>query len=383
MHARWRLAAAALCLLASPRTLLAQADAERELEQVRERIEAVTEELDSRRSSRDAATQSLESIERELAATKRKLDELDARVAELEQRERELEAQMRAARSRLDEEREALAEQVRLSYMTGRQELLKLMLNQNDPAALGRMLVYYDYLNRARSGRIEAVGDDLAELERLAADSAEVRQRLASLRTETASERERLQRQRGERAAAIERLEASIDSAGERLAALEREERRLADLVERLGEATAEFPVDTDEPFGELKGRLTWPAPGQLANDFGSPRNGGPMRWNGVVLDAPAGTAVRAIYNGRIAYADWLPGLGLLLVVDHGGGYMSLYGHNQALYAEAGDWVEPGEAIAEVGDTGGQPEPSLYFEIRRGGEPVNPRDWVAGTPTPP
>lgn len=361
----------------------AQEEAERELEQVRDEIEAVTEALASRRSSRDAATRELESIERELASTTRKLAELDERVAELEQRERELASRMRAARGRLDDERGALAEQVRMSYMTGRQELFKLLLNQNSPATLGRMLVYYDYLNRARSSRIEAVGDDLAELERLAADSAEVRQRLAALRAETESERERLERQRGERAAVLERLEEQIDSADERLAALEREEQRLADLVERLGEATAEFPVDVDEPFGELKGRLAWPAPGTLANDFGAPRNGGPMRWNGVVLDSPAGTRVRAVYTGRVAYSDWLPGLGLLVIVDHGGGYMSLYGHNQALYTEAGDWVEPGEAIAEVGDTGGQPNPSLYFEIRRAGQPVNPREWVADAPTPP
>lgn len=203
------------------------------------------------------------------------------------------------------------------------------------------------------------------------------------MRAETESERERLERQRGERAAVLERVEEQIDSAGDRLAALEREEQRLADLVERLGEATAEFPVDVDEPFGELKGTLAWPAPGTLANDFGAPRNGGPMRWNGVVLDSPAGTRVRAIYTGRVAYSDWLPGLGLLVVVDHGDGYMSLYGHNQAVYTEAGDWVEPGEAIAEVGDTGGQQNPSLYFEIRRAGQPVNPREWVADAPTPP
>lgn len=376
-------ALAAVCLLVSGHASHAQEDAERELEQVRDEIEAVTETLASRRSSRDAASRELESIERELANTTRRLAELDERVAELEQRERELAAQMREARGRLEDERGALAEQVRMSYMTGRQELFKLLLNQDSPATLGRMLVYYEYLNRARSSRIEAVDEDLAELERLAADSAEVRQRLAAVRAETESERQRLERQRGERAAVLERVEEQIDSAGDRLAALEREEQRLADLVERLGEATAEFPVDVDEPFGELKGTLAWPAPGTLANDFGAPRNGGPMRWNGVVLDSPAGTRVRAIYTGRVAYSDWLPGLGLLVVVDHGDGYMSLYGHNQAVYTEAGDWVEPGEAIAEVGDTGGQQNPSLYFEIRRAGQPVNPREWVADAPTPP
>jgi septal ring factor EnvC (AmiA/AmiB activator) len=101
------------------------------------------------------------------------------------------------------------------------------------------------------------------------------------------------------------------------------------------------------------------------------------VKWSGVLLEAAAGTPVRAVYHGRVAYADWLPGLGLLMIVDHGGGYMTLYGHNEALLKESGDWVEPGEPIAQVGDTGGQARPGLYFEIRLKGEPVNPHPWIA------
>jgi septal ring factor EnvC (AmiA/AmiB activator) len=138
----------------------------------------------------------------------------------------------------------------------------------------------------------------------------------------------------------------------------------------------AGFPVDREQPFDRLKGKLAWPVMGRLAGEFGQPREGGTVRWNGVLIEANQGTPVRAIYRGRVAFADWLPGLGLLLVLDHGGGYMSLYGHNQSLLKEPGDWVSPGETIAQVGDTGGQARPALYFEIRAKGEPVNPHDWI-------
>jgi septal ring factor EnvC (AmiA/AmiB activator) len=139
----------------------------------------------------------------------------------------------------------------------------------------------------------------------------------------------------------------------------------------------AGFPVDTEEPFAGLKGKLAWPVQGRLAGDYGQPRGTGPVKWNGVLLEAAAGVPVRAVYHGRVAFADWLQGLGLLVIVDHGAGYMSLYGHNEALLKESGDWVEPGEPIAQVGDTGGQTRPGLYFEIRYNGEPVNPHPWIA------
>jgi len=129
-----------------------------------------------------------------------------------------------------------------------------------------------------------------------------------------------------------------------------------------------------------LSGRLTWPVAGRLIQDYGQPRGNGRLRWNGVLIAAPAGREVRAVYHGRVAYADWLPGLGLLVVVDHGDGYLSLYGHNESLLKSAGDWVAPGDVLATVGQSGGQATPALYFEIREGREPVDPGDWVTRRP---
>jgi septal ring factor EnvC (AmiA/AmiB activator) len=142
----------------------------------------------------------------------------------------------------------------------------------------------------------------------------------------------------------------------------------------------AGFPVDTDEPFPNAKGKLAWPVQGRIVGSYGQTRGAGPVKWSGVLLEAAAGTPVRAVYHGRVAFADWLAGLGLLVIVDHGSGYMSLYGHNEALLKEAGDWVGPGEPIAQAGDTGGRARAGLYFELRLNGEPIDPNPWIARGP---
>jgi septal ring factor EnvC (AmiA/AmiB activator) len=282
--------------------------------------------------------------------------------------------------ARLAGERAALGDQVRVSYMTGREELFKLLLSQESPASLGRMLVYYDYFNRARSERIRAVSAELGKLDDLGSQTERVAAELARLEAEQAAEVAALAKIRDERKAAVAKLDAGIATANAAMTKLRSDEKRLTELVVQLTELMAGFPVDTEQPFGKLKGKLAWPVQGRIVGDYGQPRGGGPVKWSGVLLEASQGTAVRAVYHGRVAFADWLPGLGLLIIVDHGDGYMSLYGHNEALLKEPGDWVEPGETIAQVGDTGGQSRPALYFEIRQNGEPVNPRPWIASKP---
>jgi septal ring factor EnvC (AmiA/AmiB activator) len=264
--------------------------------------------------------------------------------------------------------------------MTGREELFKLLLSQETPATLGRMLVYYDYFNRARSVRISAVGAELAHLAALAVDSRRVEEELERLLAAQAREIEAQEAWRAERRRALERLETSIEAGGGEIETLKGEEERLTALVIELGELMAGFPEDAELPFASLKGRLAWPVEGGQSRRYGQLRDGGPLRWNGVLLAADAGTPVRAVYRGRVAFSDWLPGLGLLIIVDHGDGYMSLYGHNEALLRESGEWVAPGDSIAQVGDSGGQAQTGLYFEIRHNGEPVDPGQWIPAGP---
>jgi septal ring factor EnvC (AmiA/AmiB activator) len=347
---------------------------------VRKEIKELESRLARETARRDEGARALRAVELETAAATRKLAEVRAQLRVQQAAQRTVGEQTNQANRRLDSERAALGQQVRVSYMTGRDELFKLLLSQENPASLGRMLVYYDYYNRARSARIGAVSAEVGQLQELGATTERVRLDLAALETAQASEVGSLGRAREERGKVVADLDAGIKDAGSAMAKLRAEERRLAELVTQLSELMAGFPVDTDHPFGSLNGKLAWPVQGRVTGAYGQPRDGGPVKWNGVLLDVKAGTPVRAVYHGRVAFADWLPGLGLLIIVDHGGGYMSLYGHNEALLKEPGDWVEPGEAIAQVGDTGGQARPSLYFEIRQNGDPVNPQPWMARTP---
>lgn len=354
----------------------AQTDEERALEAVRGQIQTIERRLARQTSERDAESENLKKAELAIAAVSRELAQLREQQRSQQARQRSLAAEITAADARLASERTALARQVRSSYISGRQEFLKLLLSQESPAALGRMLVYYDYFNRARSERIAAVGAELAGLTALAAETRQVEAELARLEAAQARELDAQEAARAERRRAISELDSSIAGGGGEISKLRGEEQRLAALVIELGELLAGFPRGSEEPFAALQGRLPWPVQGRLAQTFGQPRGGGPLRWNGVMLAADVGTTVRSVYHGRVAFSDWLPGLGLLIIVDHGDGYMSLYGHNEALLKDSGDWVAPGEPIAQVGDTGGQTEPALYFEIRHRGAPVDPRTWV-------
>ena len=376
IRASVRFAALSGLLLASMASVLAQTQEERALTAVRERLGSLQERLERSNADRERRYAELRRIELDGAAAAAELLDLRNQLARQRERRDEIDEQRSETTTRLGHERDALASQVKMSYLTGRQETLKLMLNQESPERLGRMMIYYDYLNRARSRRIENVSQELLALAELAEAADRVTRELAALEAEQQQELERLERLRGEREAAVATLEATIESAEQEIERLQAEERRLAELVREIHEVLAEFPVDSQEPFSASRGRLAWPIPGTILARFGQSRAGAQVRWQGIQLAAPAGTTVRSVYHGRVVFSDWLPGHGLLIIVDHGEGYMSLYGHNEALLKDSGDWVAPGEAIAQVGDSGGQSQTALYFEIRRNGDPVDPQPWM-------
>jgi len=344
---------------------------------VREQLEDLQQRLEREHARRERQYGELKRAELDRAVAADALRDVRERLTAQERRGRELQAQTLEVNKSLAQERDALASQVRMSFMTGRQETLKLMLNQEAPAELGRMMAYYDYLNRARSQRIANVAHELDTLAGLRAASDEVARELAALERERQATLDEIEQLRGQRQRAVDELDARISSDEQEADRLRSEEQRLTELVRELRAVLSEFPVDSQEPFSAARGKLAWPVAGRALNRYGDVRAGPQIKWQGVQVNAPAGTPVRAIYHGRVVYSDWLPGLGLLVIVDHGEGFMSLYGHNEALLKEAGDWVTPGEAIAQVGDSGGQSQTALYFEIRDDGEPVDPRQWMA------
>lgn len=370
-----------LCLTAAPG--VAEDDPGARLRALQERIGELQKQLERDADRRDEEAARLRQAERDAAKATRELAQTRLAIAEHRRRLDALAAEKRGSETRLRSDRADLAVQVRAAYLGGRQERLRMVLNQQDPALLGRMLVYYRYLSQYRAGQIEAV---VAELSRLAAVETE-------LQTTTA-ELENLERRRSRKAAGVEKarlaradavaaLDARIESGAQEVARLQSEEETLQRVIEELQRAVADLPGAQREPFAEQRGKLTWPVRGRLLHDFGQPRAGGSLRWNGVLVGAERGTEVTAVYHGRVAYADWLPGMGLLMVIEHGDNYLSLYGHNDVLFKSVGDWVQPGEVIAAAGDSGGRSRAALYFEIRRGKQPQNPHRWFAARLTAP
>lgn len=353
---------------------------ERELREVQEQISDLKESMDRRAEERSRVTSQLQSAEVDIVETRRKLKALELEREKSERRLQELGVSIDEQQAALESESDQLEDQVRAAYMSGSQERIKLLLNQQDPAALGRQLKFYEYFSRYRANNIEGVTRKLNELAAMRAEVATTEanlERLAQARYAELSELDGAQTRRREMLGSLDRQQKEEGSAIERLAAQEKD---LARLINELTAILSDYPISSEEPFTGFKGRLTWPVAGTLLHDYGEGRSGGALTWNGVVLAAPRGREVRSVYHGRVIFADWLAGMGLLVIVDHGEGYMTLYGYNETVLKSPGDWVAPGDVIATVGDSGGQPQAGLYFEIRQGAKPVNPRVWVSRKP---
>ncbi|MGI9201076.1 MAG: murein hydrolase activator EnvC family protein [Woeseiaceae bacterium] len=353
---------------------------EQELEEVRERISTLKQSMDKSAGSRDRITTELQGAEVEMSEKRIRLKELERERDFSTKRKQELDAQIVERAAELSDEAEALAEQVRAAHMSGGQERVKLLLNQRDPATLGRLLRYYEYFNDFRSNNIQVVTGHIDELSVLRSEVAAEEARLAGLTRERYDELTQLnvaQERRQELLVSLRERMANEEQEIEMLAAQEKD---LARLIDELTSILSDYPIRSESPFSEHKGKLTWPVAGTLIHDFGQPRVSDKLKWNGVVLAAQRGREVRAIYHGRIVFSDWLSGLGLLVIVDHGEGYMTLYGYNETTLKSTGDWVAPGDVIATVGDSGGQSRASLYFELRRGTKALNPRHWVTRRP---
>jgi septal ring factor EnvC (AmiA/AmiB activator) len=361
----------------------AGAQSEREaaarLERLRAQIAEVERRVTDAATERDAAATRLRATELEVARAHKQLDELRAQRRAAEERRNALEAQRQVYERTLQRERAALEAQLRAAYLIGREEPLKLLLNQQDPATLGRMLAYYSYFGRARADQIALIRLAVERLSTLEAALEEENRHLDELASSQQRQVEALEAARAERSAALVAIRDRLQSRSARLDSLKRQATTLTQLLEELRRALREFPIDRQEPFEKLRGQLVWPVQGKVLADFGEPRSSG-INWSGVLFGTDRGTQVRALYYGRVIYADWLPGLGLLLILEHSGGYLSLYGHTEQIFKSVGEWVAPGDVIATVGDSGGEARPELYFEMRKGSRPVNPHPWFKQKP---
>jgi len=369
-----------LLVLASPSAGLAAgvgAEAkEAELRQIRGRIESIRKAIHNDAERRDSLAAQLKNSDLEIQSAREQLSDVRSRRVATEGRLKALQTERGDTERQVDAQREALAGELRVAYMNGREEQLKLVLNQRDPAQAARTMAYYGYLSRARSERINSINEHLAHLDLLSEKIASEAARLKAIEVDNAREVRALAGARERRAQTLAQIQSKLNNRNEELAKLEREAKAVEKLVEELRRAIEEFPDLADTPFARVRGKLPWPVKGPLLARFGQLRAGGPLKWQGVLISAARGTQVRAPYQGRVVYADWLAGLGLLIVVDHGAGYMSLYGHNEQLFRRVGDRVSAGDVLGAVGDAAGVGKPALYLEIRKGRQAVDPAQWL-------
>lgn len=345
-----------------------------QLEAVKSEIERVARQVSNDQVEKSRLGKELRSAELSVGKAREGLEAVRRQRAETAARRTALAAEKKQRESDLDREREALAGQLRAAYMIGREEPLKLLLNQKDPERAGRMFAYYGYFGRARAGQIHQIEDNVQSLAQLDTQLETEDGKLAELEKSQKAQLADLEDARQQRSVVLASLESESHTRAESLERLRSQQAGLEKLLNELRRALEKFPVDTNDAFARLRGKLAWPVSGRVVARFGETRAGG-VKWDGVLVATERGSPVRAVSQGRVIYADWLPGLGLLTIIDHGNGYMSLYGHNERLYKAVGEQVAAGDPIASAGDSGGTQRPELYFEIRKGGHPIDPRPW--------
>ncbi len=347
-----------------------------ELEALEAEIQKFKQMIEATKGTRSELETELEKNEKTINNTIKKIDVIERDLKTGKEKISQYSKQQNTLLAQRDDQQVHLKAQIRASYQLGSQPYLKVLLNQEDPNKLSRMLNYYAYMSEARAERIEDYNrtlDDLAKVtEKLEFQTAQ----LALDRQSLNSERLLLESEQKDRQATIKSLNLEITRTGTRLENRVKDQKHLEELLTRIAAGVINLPTQIDTAaFSSRRGNLLMPVSGKIKNRYGSRRGDGKLKWDGVMIAAKSGDPVHAVHYGRVVFSDWLRGFGLLMIISHGEGYMSLYGHNEVLYRETGDWVTAGEVIATVGDTGGQLESGLYFGIRNAGKPANPQQW--------
>jgi len=384
------------CLVCASSTVLwlalagpADAAPKDELKQLRSRIEALQKELTDAEESKSEAADALRGSERAISEANRKLYELDRQQREVNAALASFQAQTRQTDSSISTQQALLEKLLYQLYLGQQMDYLALLLNGQDPNQVARQLYYYSYISQARTDFIAKLRENLNELNTLASRTREKSNELKIIQTEQAAQKRLLEKEKLAHQQVLASVSKQISQQRREIGTLQRNERRLARLVEKLAKILSEkkppaklsnnqLPDSSLDasPFQQLKGKLNLPVKGELANRFGSPRTDSGLTWKGLFILSPSGQEVKAIAGGQVVFADWLRGFGNLIILDHGAGYMSLYSNNETLYKQVGDTIHGGDTIATVGNSGGNADSGLYFEMRHQGKPFDPLTWV-------
>ena len=348
-----------------------------QIEDLKEEIADIDEWLADAEEDRSSLEQQLSGLEQEIGRLTRERRELRQQAREQQQRLTKLGKEETELTRVLESQRDSLKKQIRAAWMEGDAPAVKVLLNEIDPDKIARTMTYYEYLSRDTIDRLEAFAANLRQLKETQKQVKAGRMRLAELEENVADRQQKLSSSKKEREQTLAALKTDISNRLSEREELEEDRKRLEKLLREVEEAIANIPTPNEsDPFGSLKNKLPWPAEGKIVRNFGDSYASGKLKHNGLLINTAEEGDVKAVHYGRVVFANWLRGFGLITILDHGDGYMTLYGHSSSLFTSPGDWVEAGEAIAQAGRTGGTNDPAVYFEVRHNGKPDNPRRWL-------
>jgi len=350
---------------------------EKQISKLQAKIKKLQFNQKKNRSTLSKEQKALKATDIKISTSRKNLNSLNKKLKKSQSKLRALKVQKKRLLKDKENQQTSLKEQIRAAHAGGKQEYLKLLFNQEDPSQVGRTLIYYQYLNKARLEKIKELNITINKLAQVEIEIVKQQSELQQLVDKQKQENKRLTALKKSRQKTIALLNNSIHNNSKKISEWQENERDLQSLLEALKQSAATLiPEESLNGLKGVKGRLTWPVSGRIKERFGSKRGSQQIRWSGVLISAKEGSRVNAIHQGRVVYSDYLRGFGLISIIDHGKGYMSLYGHNEALFKQPGDWVEAGEQIATVGQSGGYPSTGLYFEIRLKSRALNPSRFM-------
>ncbi|MFW2438559.1 MAG: murein hydrolase activator EnvC family protein [Arenicellales bacterium] len=349
-----------------------------ELAELKKKITALQKVMQEKQSKLQDEDAVLKEVDLRISEINSNLRDLDRRKQDLHTELSDLQAKKIETATSLQAEQQILAQQLRSAYVSGHEEYIKLIMNQQDPAVVSRMLVYYRYLAKSRVRTIHKINQHLDQLTAL---ESGIHARSVEIKNLINLQHERwrsLKLAYQEQKKAVLALRKELSGNLQEIERMHNDEQELLALIEKLREIIDELLDEerTGTSFQELRGQLKLPVEANVVVRFGARRQIGNLRWKGIILAGELGSDIHAVYDGRVVYADWMRGFGLLLIIDHGDSFLSLYGHNESILVEEGDWVATGQTVASMGKSGGSSKPGLYFEIRHKGKPQNPLRWT-------
>lgn len=357
-----------------------EAEQQAQLDKLKRNISRLEDKLQRQSQEKDNLHSQLKVIELKSTQLNSRIRQSRQQISATEIELSSLKKSQGQLQARINEQSATIAEQIRAAHKMGSAEPMKLLLNQQDPQQVARVLKYYDYVLKARSQKVQQFKADVDDLTTLVEKINRTKINLAKTKKNLEAERDSLATNIVDRTAMLQQLESSLQSDEKKLDALKSQRSKLEEVIDTVRSAAADL-VRSDQytPFVSSKGKMLWPVNGSLLERYGNRRTRD-LRWEGWLIEATSGSSVKAIHQGRVVFSNYLRGFGLLVIIDHSDGFMSLYAHNQELLRNTGDWVQKGETVSRAGNTGGLTEPALYFEIRKDGQPVNPKKWLRSSP---